>query len=260
VRTRNEDFMGAFAPEDQGASPERGYLFVVADGMGGLDDGDLASRLAVESIRDSYYAQEGPSALDKALRSGVLFANRTVLRQGQRRGSLRGMGTTLTALVVRDSTAYLAHVGDSRAYLVNGRRIRQLTADHSRVGDLLQRGVISEIEAENHPDAHIVLRTLGIGPDIEVDIVGPLELRLGDRVVLCTDGLSRLVKPEEIRRFSVELPPQEACERLVARAKTRGGFDNITVQIIAANPRERPTGLATRLGEAVRALLSRVRP
>ena len=260
VRARNEDYVGAFTPEDQGASPDRGHLFVVADGMGGLDHGHLASRLAGESLRDFYYAREAPSELDKALQSGVLFANWTVFQEGRRSASQRGMGSTLTALAVRDRTAYLAHVGDSRAYLVNGRRIRQLTVDHSRVADLLERGVITEIEAENHPDAHIVLRALGIGSEIEVDIIGPLELRLGDRVVLCTDGLSRLVKPEEIRRLSSGFSPQEACERLVARAKTRGGFDNITVQIIAADSRERTTGLAARLGRVLRALLTRVRP
>jgi len=259
VRARNEDYVGAFAPVDRGASPDRGRLFVVADGMGGLDRGDLASRLAAESVRDFYYSGEAPPEPHRALRSAVVFANEVVYQESQRISSRRGMGTTLTVLVVRGGTAYLAHVGDSRAYFVDGRRIRQLTADHSRVGDLLERGIITEADAENHPDAHVILRAVGIGPEIDVDTIGPLALRPGNRVVLCTDGLSRLVKAGEIRKVSAERSPQEACERLVARARARGGFDNITVQIIAVSPREPTRGLAAGLGRAVRAFLTRVR-
>ena len=256
VRSRNEDYAGAFAPADAGAAPDRGHLFVVADGMGGLEAGDVASRLAGESLRDFYYSPDAPAEPDQALRSGVRFANHTVYQAGPR-GRRGAMGTTLTALVIRAGVAYLAHVGDSRAYLVNGRRIRQLTADHSRVAVLVARGVISETEAEHHPDAHIVLRALGIGAEVDVDAIGPLRLRPADRLVLCTDGLSRLVKAEEIRRLSEGFPPQEACDRLVACARARGGFDNITVQIVAAQTAEGRIGLAASVGRALRAWLRR---
>jgi serine/threonine protein phosphatase PrpC len=254
VRARNEDYVGAFAPADLGSPADRGHLFLVADGMGGLEAGDLASRLAGESLREFYYSPDAPPEPGEALRSGVCFANRRVYETA-RRASRRGMGTTLTALVVRDASAYLAHVGDSRAYLVGGGRIRQLTADHSRVAVLVERGVISESDAENHPDAHIVLRALGVGSRVDVDVVGPLRLRPRDRLVLCTDGLSRLVKPEEIRRLSEDYPAQEACERLVACARARGGFDNITVQIVRARAPERRPGLTARAGQAVRSWL-----
>ena len=156
------------------------------------------------------------------------------------------MGTTLTALVIRDRDAFLAHVGDSRAFLVRGRQIRQLTEDHSLVAELVRDGVLSSAEAEHHPNAHVILRALGIAEHVTVEAQGPLPLRSGDTLVLCTDGLTRQVRPHEIRRLAQIRPPSRACERLVSLANERGGPDNITLQLIRFGPRTFLPTLLTR--------------
>jgi len=232
VRLRNEDFLGAFEPDDPALLQSRGRLFVVADGMGGHARGDVASRLAVERLGKAYYAAERAEPLPEALRVSVQIANEAVYREGRPPAAEAPMGTTLTALVIRDHDAFLAHVGDSRALLVRGRQIRQLTEDHSLVAELVRDGVLSAAEAERHPSAHVVLRALGLTEDVEIEVQGPLVLRSGDTLVLSTDGLTRLVRPHEIRRLAKIRPLRRACERLVSMANERGGPDNITLQVI----------------------------
>jgi serine/threonine protein phosphatase PrpC len=237
VRARNEDSLGAFEPDDPALLPSRGRLFVVADGMGGLARGDVASRVAVEALRAAYYATGRSEPLPESLRVSVQIANEAVYRESRLAGGDEPMGTTLTALVVRDHDAFLAHVGDSRAFLVRGRRIRQLTEDHSLVAELVRDGVLSASEAEHHPSAHVVLRALGLGPDLTIEVQGPLALRRGDTLVLSTDGLTRQVKPQEIRKVAASRPPRLACEELISLANERGGPDNITLQLIRFAPR-----------------------
>jgi len=232
VRPRNEDFLGAFEPDDPALLQSRGRLFVVADGMGGHARGDVASRLAVERLGEAYYAAGRAEPLPEALRVSVQIANEAVYREGRPPAAEAPMGTTLTALVIRDHDAFLAHVGDSRALLVRGRQIRQLTEDHSLVAELVRDGVLSAAEAERHPSAHVVLRALGLTEDVEIEVQGPLVLRSGDTLVLSTDGLTRLVRPHEIRRLAKIRPLRRACERLVSMANERGGPDNITLQVI----------------------------
>src|SRR5262245_11492983 len=142
------------------------------------------------------------------------------------------MGTTLTALLTPNHDAFLAAVGNSRAFLVRGRQIRQLTEDHSLVGELVRGGVLSQTEAEHHPSAHVILRALGLAEDVEIEVQGPLPLRSGDALALCTDGLTRTVRPDEIRRLARTRPMRRACEKLVSLANERGGSDNITLQLI----------------------------
>jgi serine/threonine protein phosphatase PrpC len=237
VRTRNEDFLGVFEPDDPELLRSRGRLFVVADGMGGHARGDVASRLAVETLRDGYYDARRSELLPEALRVSVQIANEAVYRKSRLTVGEAPMGTTLTALVIRDQDAFLAHVGDSRAFLVRGRQIRQLTEDHSLVGELVRGGVLSATEADRHPSAHVILRALGLAEDVTVEAQGPLPLRRGDTLVLCTDGLTRQVRPHEIRRLAGSRSPHRACERLVSLANERGGPDNITLQLIRFGPR-----------------------
>jgi len=232
VRARNEDSLGAFEPDDPALLPLRGRLFVVADGMGGLARGDVASRVAVEALSAAYYAPGRSESLPDSLRVSVQIANEAVYRESRLAGGDEPMGTTLTALVVRDHDAFLAHAGDSRAFLVRGRRIRQLTEDHSLVAELVRDGVLRASEAEHHPSAHVVLRALGLGPALTVEVQGPLALCRGDTLVLSTDGLTRQVKPQEIRKLAVSRPPRLACEELISLANERGGPDNITLQLI----------------------------
>lgn len=236
VRTRNEDCHGAFEPDDPELLRSRGRLFVVADGMGGHERGDVASRLAVETLRDTYYDAGRSEPLPDGLRVAVRIANEVVYRESRLTASETPMGTTLTALVIRDHDAFLAHVGDSRAFLVRGRQIRQLTEDHSLVAELVRDGVLSATEAEHHPSAHVILRALGLSENVMIEVQGPLPLRRGDTLVLCTDGLTRLVKPHEIRRLAGSRSPRRACERLVSLANERGGPDNITLQLIRYGP------------------------
>ncbi len=232
VRTRNEDCLGAFEPAEPELLRSRGRLFVVADGMGGHTRGDVASRLAVDSLRDAYYDAGRSEVLPEALRSAVQVANEVVYRESRLAAGEPAMGTTLTALVIRDHDAFLAHVGDSRAFLVRGRQIRQLTEDHSLVAELVKSGVLSATEAEHHPSAHVILRALGLADDVTIEVQGPLPLRRGDTLVLCTDGLTRTVRPHEIRRLAGSRSPRRSCERLVSLANERGGPDNITLQLI----------------------------
>lgn len=237
VRERNEDSLGAFEPDDPALLRSRGRLFVVADGMGGLARGDMASRVAVEALHVAYYASERQEPLPESLRMSVQIANEAVFRESRSAEGDEPMGTTLTALVVRDHDAFLAHVGDSRAFLVRGRRICQLTEDHSLVAKLVRDGVLSAAEAEHHPSAHVVLRALGLGPDVTIEVQGPLVLHLGDTLVLSTDGLTRQVSPQEIRKLAVSRPPGLACQELISLANQRGGPDNITLQLIRFGPR-----------------------
>jgi protein phosphatase len=237
VRLRNEDFLGAFEPDDPELLQARGRLFVVADGMGGHARGDVASRLAVQTLHDAYYDAGRSEPLPEALRRSVEIANDVVYREGGVAVGQEPMGTTLTAMVIRDDAAFLAHVGDSRAFLIRGRRIRQLTEDHSLVAELVRDGVLSATEAEHHPSAHVVLRALGLAQDVAIEMQGPLPLRSGDALVLCTDGLTRQVRPHEIRRLAESRTPPQACEGLVSLANERGGPDNITLQLIRFGPR-----------------------
>ena len=237
VRARNEDFLGAFEPDDPEILRSRGRLFVVADGMGGLARGDVASRLAVETLRDAYYEAERSAPLPESLRASVQIANEAVYRESRVAAGEVPMGTTLTALVIRDHDGFLAHVGDSRAFLIRGRQIRQLTEDHSLVAELVRSGALSATEADNHPSAHVILRALGLAQDVTIEVQGPLALRSGDTLVLCTDGLTRPVKPHEIQRLAAIRPLRRACERLVSLANERGGPDNITLQLIRLGSR-----------------------
>ncbi len=232
VRSRNEDWLGAFEPDDPCLLHRRGRLFVVADGMGGHARGDVASRLAVDVVRAAYYDDRLPEELPHALGLSVERANAVLYAEGGGRADEPRMGTTLTALAIRGRDAFVAHVGDSRAYLIRGREIRQLTEDHSLVSELIRNGVLSVTEAEHHPSAHVIVRAVGTSSAVPVELYGPLPLVEGDTLVLCTDGLSRLVTPDEIRRLAGRRVPRLACERLVALANHRGGPDNVTLQVI----------------------------
>ncbi len=232
VRAHNEDSLGPFEPEDPTILRSAGPPLLVAEGIVGLTRGDVASRVAVETLRASYYATDRSEPLPESLRVSVQLANEAVYHESLRAGGDEPMGTTLTALVIREHDVFLAHVGDSRAFLVRGRQIRQLTEDHSLVAELVREGVLNASEAEHHPSAHVVTRALGVGPDVPVEVQGPLVLRRGDTLVLSTDGLTRQVTPQEIRKLAASRPPRSACEELISLANERGGPDNITLQLI----------------------------
>jgi protein phosphatase len=201
-------------------------LYAVADGMGGHRGGEVASNLALQTIERMFTSQEG------TLTEQVEQANRAVFERSQSDRDVAGMGTTLTAALVQGAQVRLAHVGDSRAYLYRDGKLQLLTEDHTLVHKMLMEGEIDESEAETHPHRSILTRALGVDGDVQVD-EGFVEMRNGDRLLLCTDGLTGMVSDEQIKTVLEESrDPQEAVDRLVRAANRAGGIDNITAVVI----------------------------
>jgi serine/threonine protein phosphatase PrpC len=219
-------------------SPQLGF-YLVADGMGGHTAGQVASELAAETSLRAIQTLEGAAtSLAEKLRYAVGAANRAIYSQAQQHDEYAGMGTTLVAFLADEERAALAHVGDSRAYLIRGSRIRQLTDDHSIVGELLRRREISEDAAREHPHRHVLTRALGVRRSVEPDLV-ELALEPGDIFVLCSDGLTNHVEDHEIAKRVCEGDDlQEVCEQLIDLANSRGGEDNSTVLLARCEKRE----------------------
>jgi protein phosphatase len=230
VRELNEDCCQVVQPSDPDILDRKGVLMVVADGMGGYQAGEVASRIAVETVTRGYYASDGePQA---ALTAAFHDANREVHRFSLVRRELNGMGTTCTALAIHGGVAYSAHVGDSRLYIIRSNSIYQLTEDHSVVTELIKQGALTREAGRRHVDRNIILRALGSSPNVEVATwEQPMPVRAGDCFILCSDGLYDAVTDEEIRLAAVAQGGAGACESLVATARHRGGHDNITVVI-----------------------------
>jgi PPM family protein phosphatase len=202
-------------------------LYAVADGMGGHRGGEVASQLALETVEQLFRRGEG------TLGEQIREANRAVFERSAEDHSVAGMGTTLTAALVRDGELHLAHVGDSRAYLSRAGALRQLTRDHTLIDRMIRAGEISAAEAEAHPHRNVLTRSVGTEPDVSVDEedIGLLD---GDRLLLCSDGLTNMVTEDVIQAILESTPtnPQEAAERLVRAANRAGGVDNITVVVL----------------------------
>jgi protein phosphatase len=234
VRSENQDA----CTELRHASGAR--LWVVADGMGGHQGGATASRLALEALGEAF-ARE-PRVGAEWLRRSLEEANARIYRAAGRSPDLFGMGTTCVALLLSaDGAAWVAHVGDSRAYRLRDGELRPLTADHSAVAELERRGLISAAEAAVHPRRNELLRSIGVESDVEVD-VAPVDVRPGDRLLLCSDGLCGVVPESEIAALLGAGPPAQAARALVDAANARGGPDNVTV-VIGALPEVAPAAL-----------------
>jgi protein phosphatase len=232
VREINEDCGRFVRPSDERVLKERGVLLVVADGMGGHSAGEVASGMAGELVPRLYFDAKGePHA---ALRGAVEEANRRIHAASLEDESKRGMGTTCTALVLLEGQAFAAHVGDSRLYMLRGGKVYLLTEDHSAVMEMVKLGLITMEQARHHEDKNVILRALGTSPEVEVTMLEPFSVRLGDQYLLCSDGLYDLVPDDEIEReLSAAEDIHAAGERLITLAKARGGHDNITVGIAA---------------------------
>lgn len=218
VRDNNEDTV---FPESSGESKGRAVL-IVADGMGGHVAGEVASRLAVNTAAST---NEDPVARVEA-------ANRAIREEIAREPSLEGMGTTMTlASLEKGGVARLAHIGDSRAYLFRSGELRQLTEDHTVAAEYVAQGRLSRDDAAAHPQRHMLTRTLGLTSDIEVDEVN-IELETGDRLLLCSDGVTEMVSDDRIAEILGRGSPDEAVWDLVESANQEGGVDNITAIVI----------------------------
>jgi protein phosphatase len=230
VRSSNQDAC------DVGILADDKAWAVVCDGMGGTNGGNIASTLAVQQIsrqiRSCAPAELADDRVMERMVSAVRDANAAIYEKARAQEGLRGMGTTVVLAVALGPAVYVAHAGDSRAYLISpDGDIRQLTVDHSMVQELVDKGDLTEQEAKVHPQKNIITRALGVQPSVEVDFCSH-PFPPGGRLLICTDGLSNNVGTKQISQLSKQLGPEEFCERLISLAKDAGGSDNITVAII----------------------------
>jgi serine/threonine protein phosphatase PrpC len=234
-RENNEDQFAYWEPAADDEFARKGRLAMVADGMGGHEGGQEASRIAVETIQE-IFAESSDGDPQSLLLMGFQIAHERILDYAAGHPELHGMGTTATAVALLGNHLYYAHVGDSRLYLIRGSSISRLTHDHSYVGRLVENGVISAAEAEIHPQRHILTAALGAGTDLLPETPQPpIALQKDDVLVLCTDGLWSLLTESEIQIAVVNNQPNEACQALIKMTKDRGGPDNITVQVLRLN-------------------------
>jgi protein phosphatase len=205
---------------------------IVADGMGGHEGGEIASRMAVDCMRRSYY--DSAAEPRRALTEALYQANREVLWYARRHPEFTGMGTTCTAVALVDGLVWLAHVGDTRLYIVRDAEALRMTEDHSVATDLVQRGLLSRAEADQHEDRNIILRAVGTRDNLEATTwKNPFHVQSGDRILICSDGLYETVPDEEICRIcTAARSSQQACHALVYTAFERDGSDNITVAVL----------------------------
>lgn len=225
-RPNNEDWLGTFQPEDPERMARKGSLFLVADGMGGHQAGEVASRRAVDHVIRTY--MEDPSAdVPTSLGRAIESANAALHAEASGAQGRRRRGTTLVAAVVRHGELWIANVGDSRAYVLRHGKLRQLSRDHS----LASAGGLEPPQGE-WIGRHIITRALGLKPSVEVDLYPPLKLQARDRLLLCTDGLTTPLTDQEIRDIIAEGRPQRAADALVQAANDKGGPDNVSVIVV----------------------------
>jgi len=209
---------------------ELGSLMIVSDGMGGAAAGEIASEMAVKTIRESIAQMPASMGISERLKTAAENANDQIWNHAQENPEMSGMGATLTAVLVQGTTAYIAQVGDSRAYLIRGRQIKQLTKDQSLAQMLVDSGAIKPEQMDSVPQ-NVIMQALGTQQAVKVAMTA-VELFRNDSLVMCSDGLSNKVSPEELRETVSEIQDlSEACRVLIAKANERGGEDNITVVI-----------------------------
>lgn len=237
-RAINQDSMKVVLAESAAVWERQGHLFVVADGMGAHAAGELASKLAVDLVPLNYskYRDMPPA---EALHRAVTETNAEIYRRGHATIEFRSMGTTCSTLALLPEGAVLAHVGDSRVYMLSGDRLYQLTFDHSLVWEMQAAGRVSEEAARSGViPKNVITRSLGPNAAVQVDLEGPFPVRMGDRFLLCSDGLSGQITDEEIATILKLLPPLEAAQLFIDLSNLRGGPDNITALVIEATGSE----------------------
>lgn len=231
IRIENQDSLGKFPQNDFNLYAEKGQLFIVADGMGGHVGGKQASQMAVDTIRDVYFS--GSSDLLISLKEAIDKANYNIFKKSEDSKEFRGMGTTCTVLVLKDNKGFIAHVGDSRIYLIennSSKKIVQLTEDHTKVHEMVKEGILTEKEAETYPSKSVLSRALGVEQKVNVDFKH-IAIKKGQSYVMCSDGLAGVSK-EEILQIVTTSSPEDSCSKLINLANDRGGKDNVTVIVI----------------------------
>ena len=206
-------------------------LFLVADGMGGHNAGDYASRYTIETIVDEISRSDDESTVF-VLEKAIKRANELIRKKSEEETELSGMGTTVVAATIEDDKLCVANVGDSRLYIINDREIRQITRDHSLVEEMVRMGGLKREMARNHPDKNIITRAIGALDDVDVDFF-EVRLNKGDTILMCSDGLSNMIEDEEIRMIMQgQRDIVEKAESLVKAANNNGGKDNIAVVLV----------------------------
>jgi serine/threonine protein phosphatase PrpC len=221
VRKLNEDSVGLI--EDA-----KKRYYVVADGMGGHNAGEVASRIAVQSTIDYINTKIEFQNLDDILSTAIKFANEKIYHEAEVNSKMSGMGTTITACLIHNKKMVVANVGDSSCYIIKKDAIEKVTKDHSLVQQLVDAGTITEEEAVNHPNKNIITRALGTNNSVEVDLF-KFDIEDTDKVVLCSDGLSNSVTKSEIYDITAKNDNKEASEKLIELSKLKGSNDNISV-------------------------------
>jgi len=234
VREANEDYFLYSEPGSDEEFARRGRLILVADGMGGHQGGETASRLAAETVRHVFLTSESAEPRE-VLIEGFQLAQAAILAEAADDPLLRGMGTTCSAAVVRAGKVWLGHVGDSRVYLLRGGEVSQITEDHSLVAQMVREGLLTEEQARTHEKRNVLTRALGVPSDsLAGDFPAePIDLKVDDILLFCTDGLHGLVEGSEMALTVAGQSLTEACKELIALAIVRGGPDNITIQMLA---------------------------
>lgn len=247
VRENNEDSLASVSPEDTTILERKGHLLAIADGLGGHEAGQVASATAIAGLVGAYYAPTSPARVEPALQHSVQAANLKVHSAAQRDPSYRSMQTTLSCLALVGVSAYVAHVGDSRIYLLRGDTLTQLTNDHSEAAELIRLRLARPESLAEHPRRNVLTRTLGsqllLRPDFR-----RVPVQAGDCFVLCTDGLWSEVSNDEIARVAGTNTPDVACEQLIELQLGRASLDNATVQVVRVLSLEGESAVA--MGEA----------
>lgn len=233
-RENNEDNLAAVVPQDNQLLQTKGALFVVSDGMGGHERGEVASELTIHKVREYYY-QDLQDDIPTALQEAVKQANISLCQERDTLNTSKTddfmMGATCVAAVLHDQMLYAANVGDSRVYVLRSGQLRQITRDHSVVAQMVEKGEITPAEARTHEKRNMIYRSLGYQPEVEVDLFTE-PVQEGDTLILCTDGLCGVIEDDDVRTIVEQYDPAESVQQLIARANAEGGPDNVTAIVV----------------------------
>ncbi len=250
VRSHNEDFVGSWEPMTEDEREKTGWLYIVADGVGGAEAGEVASQLATEQTITHFLECDEQDSAEK-LRYAIQRANDDLRQAAAMRGRGGYMATTICVAFIQEDHVLLANVGDSRGYHIHNGNLQQVTNDHSLVAQLVEQGVITEAEAEIHPRRNVILSSLGPTREPQIDVFS-VEAEVGDMLLLCSDGLTRHVADAEIEEIVGSFDAEEASRTLIDLANQRGGSDNISVALlhlghsmVTASNHQRPRIIST---------------